>query len=542
MRTITRRGLIRTAAAGGVIAAGGAHRALAQARAVLAAPAIITAPGSRPQMPSGVQAGDVLGDRAVIWSRTDRPARMRVELSTTESFKDSWLIPGPAALEDTDFATKLDLAGLPPGQRMFYRVSFLDFADLKTASEPVTGSFMTPPSSRRDVRLVWTADVAGQGWGINPDFGGMKIFAAMRARRPDFFIHSGDTIYADGPIFAETKLDDGTIWKNITTEAKSKPAETLAEFRGNHAYNLMDENLRAFNAEVASYIQWDDHDVLNNWYWEEVLGAPSQADLKAGKVYQSEHRVSELAPRALRAFMDYHPIRQNPLEPERVYQTFPYGPSLEVFRVDERSYRGPNSFNRQERYGYDAQFLGPTQLRWLKQALFASTATWKVIQSDMPIGLIVPDGKDKEGRPQFDAFANGDGPALGRELELADLLRFIRDQNIKNVVWLTADVHYAAAHHYDPSRAQFKEFAPFWEFVAGPANAGTFGPGDLDDTFGPEVVFVKAPGKGQQNLPPSAGMQFFGEVAIDGRTELMTVRLLDLNGIELFRQDLPPEA
>ena len=85
------------------------------------------------------------------------------------------------------------------------------------------------------------------------------------------------------------------------------------------------------------------------------------------------------------------------------------------------------------------------------------------------------------------------GPPLGRELEFAELFRFIRDQNIKNVVWLTADVHYTAAHRYDPNRAQFQEFAPFWEFVSGPLNAGTFGPNDLDATFGPEAVFVKAP-------------------------------------------------
>ncbi|WP_425388824.1 alkaline phosphatase D family protein [Corynebacterium lactis] len=37
-----------------------------------------------------------------------------------------------------------------------------------------------------------------------------------------------------------------------------------------------------------------------------------------------------------------------------------------------------------------------------------------------------------------------------------------------NVVWLTADVHYTAAYHYSPERAQFTDFAPFWEFVSAP--------------------------------------------------------------------------
>ena len=77
----------------------------------------------------------------------------------------------------------------------------------------------------------------------------------------------------------------------------------------------------------------------------------------------------------------------------------------------------------------------------------------------------------------FEAVANGDpGAPLGRELELADLLRHLKSQLVRNVVWITADVHYCAAHHYDPVRARFTEFDPFWEFVAGPLNAGTFGP------------------------------------------------------------------
>jgi hypothetical protein len=38
---------------------------------------------------------------------------------------------------------------------------------------------------------------------------------------------------------------------------------------------------------------------------------------------------------------------------------------------------------------------------------------------------------------------------------------------------LTADMHYTAAHHFDPNRAVFGEFEPFWEFVSGPLHAGT---------------------------------------------------------------------
>jgi len=105
-------------------------------------------------------------------------------------------------------------------------------------------------------------------------------------------------------------------------------------------------------------------------------------------------------------------------------------------------------------------------------------------------------------------------------------------------VWLTADVHYTAAHYYDPAHAKFTDFLPFWEFVSGPLNAGSFGPNKLDATFGPQLMYVKAPQA--QNTPPSAGLQFFGQVDIDAKTRAMTVTLKDLTGASLYSKTLAP--
>jgi alkaline phosphatase D len=233
-----------------------------------------------------------------------------------------------------------------------------------------------------------------------------------------------------------------------------------------------------------------------------------------------------------------YPLRESIVEPGRVYRKLSYGPLIDIFVLDERSYRGVNGENRETDYGPGAYFIGPQQLAWLKRGLLASRATWKVIASDMPLSLIVYD--DAANKRGSEAVAQGDGPALGRELEIADLLRFIKTAPIRNTVWLTADVHYAAAHYYDPNKAQFQDFDPFWEFVSGPLHAGTFGPNELDNTFGPEVKFVKAPGADHQNLPPSAGMQFFGHVKIDGRTEQLTVTLRDREDAALWSTTLDP--
>ncbi len=525
---LSRRSFIRSAtlAGGSVVAAGLTGRGFAQGRS----PAVVTSDRMRPALPYGVQTGDLLGDRAILWAASDRPARMMVEWATTESFTNARELSGPAALEDTDFTARLDLAGLPPGQRIFYRVTMVDLADLGLVSAPVTGSFTTPPPGRRNLRFVWSGDTAGQGWGINPDFGGMKIYEQMRQAGPDFFIHSGDTIYADGPIAPEVQLPEG-VWKNLTTEAKSKVAESLAEFRANYAYNLMDEHLRRFNAEVPMLAQWDDHEVTNNWYWEKRLDHDER---------YKEGSVALLAARGMRAFTEYMPVRRHPLERDRIYTSFRWGPSLEVFRIDMRAYRGPNTDGLETELAPEARILGVLQMHWLKQALLASEATWKVIAADMPLGLIVWD--DFQEQRGSEAVAQGDdGPPRGRELEIAELLTFIHRNHVRNVVWLTADVHYTAAHHYHPNRARYQDFAPFWEFVSGPLNAGSFGPNPLDATFGPEVVFQKAPPEGQANLPPSAGLQFFGQVDIDAESEVMTVALKDLGGQILFTQQLEPE-
>jgi len=247
-----------------------------------------------------------------------------------------------------------------------------------------------------------------------------------------------------------------------------------------------------------------------------------------------------LAARAAHAFHEMTPIRYTPAEPGRVYRKIAYGPLLDVFFIDLRSYRGANGDSKETELSDASRIIGLEQVNWLKRELANSRATWKVLACDMPIGLVVWDnGKEKKGA---EAISNGDnGPASGRELEIADLLRFIKNAGITNTVWLTADVHYTAAHYYDPSKAKFQDFEPFWEFVSGPLHAGSFGPNALDMTFGPEVKFVSAPTEAQgQNLPPSAGLQFFGLVDIDGASEQLTVRLLNRDDKELWKVTLDP--
>jgi alkaline phosphatase D len=500
----------------------------------LAAPAIVLADDARPRMSEGIQFGDQGLGRTLVWSRADRPSRMFVQYALDESFRGARTLVGPHALDLTDYTARLDLTNLPANRDVFVKVWFEDLTNARARSEPVTGQFRTPGLAR-DIRFVWGGDTAGQGWGINESFGGMKIYEAMRRAEPDFFIHSGDTIYADGPIAESVTAEDGRLWTNIVTPEVAKVAETLAEFRGRYKYNLMDANVRRFNAEVPQIWQWDDHEVVNNW--------SDSKDLSNDPRY-TEKNVPTLIARATKAFLEYAPLRPyDAEESERIYRKISYGKLLDVFVLDMRSYRGPNTANLQPQENAETAFLGAEQMAWLQAELKNSKATWKVISADMPIGLNIGDGNNAQGQARWEAVANGnDGPAAGRELEVARLLSFIKRERISNLVWLTADVHYAAAHYYDPSKAASKDFAPFWEFVAGPLNAGSFGPNSADGTFGPQVVFTKAPPAGQVNLSPYAGLQFFGEVNIDRKSRAMTVDFKDIAGSVVFSKTLAADA
>jgi alkaline phosphatase D len=510
-RAFDRRTLLRRAAAGLSIFGAGA----VFSRTATASPAFLRT--DRPVLTHGVQIGDPRPNGAVLWTRADRPSRMLVEVAHDPRFTDARIVRGPVLTPETDGTGEILIDGLPPGTEVHYRVRAEDL-DGRVDGEPLTGSFRTVPRGRHDVRFLWSGDVVGQGWGINPDIGGMTIYSAMVDRNPDFFLHSGDTVYSDGPLKESVTLPDGRVWRNVVTPEKSKVAETLAEYRGQFAYNLLDENVRRFAARVPQLVQWDDHEVLNNWYPGEILDKPEY----------TEKRVDVLAQRAFQAFHEWQPVRRVDAVDGRVYRKVSNGPLLDVFVLDMRSYRDPNSKGTTPE-----RILGEKQARWLVEELGRSRATWKVIASDMPIGLVVPDGDDVE------AVANNlPGAPNGREAELAWVLQEISRREVRNVVWLTADVHFTAAYHYSPERAAFTGFDPFWEFVSGPLQAAAGPLNGLDPTFGPELVYAHAP---KAQVGPMDGFQHFGEVNIDSGSGRLSVDLRDMTGTSLWSKTLEPQ-
>ncbi|RZU63617.1 alkaline phosphatase D family protein [Zhihengliuella halotolerans] len=547
MAHISRRSLVLGSLAAGATGLAAAVTATPAGASGLLRPAAPSLVRSRLSLPSGIQFGDAGTDSAVLWSRSSGPGRLVAKLRAVDAqgavirgkgaFQRT--LRGPWATEDSDFTAKIAANRLPSGSRFAVTMAFED--EHGTLGEAADGTFTTAagpnaagrsPARGGDVprgqSFVWTGDTAGQGWGINEEIGGMFAYSAMRATKPDFFVHSGDTVYADGPLEETVVEPDGQVWRNLVTEEVSKVAETLDEFRGNHRYNLMDANVRAFYSEVPVIAQWDDHETTNNWWHGEILEDDRY----------TVRDVDTLAARGRRAWQEYQPIanpramaRGTGFEPARIYRKIERGAQLDLFCLDMRTFKSENTAGLES---HATSILGEEQLQWLIKGVKKSKATWKVILADLPLGIIVPDGDAQE------SISNADhGAPLGRELELARLLKAFKAAGVKNIVWLTADVHYCAAHHYSPERAAFTDFDPFWEFVAGPISAGSFGPNKMDGTFGPDVVFAKA-GERPNQSPRDGKSQFFGHVALD-EADTFTVSLRNGLGETVFTRILTPE-
>lgn len=453
-----------------------------------------------PEIPGWATAGDVSDDLATVVAGGMGLGRLDVVWHSEKGHQGR--VRGSRASKSTGGTAQAQLSGLPMGETITCRVQI--------GRGSATCRFRTPPQGERRIRFQWGGDVAGQGYGIDPSRGGMLTFRSMLEENPDFFLHSGDTIYADQPVAPIKELDDGTVWRSLVIPQKLRAARTLADFHANHRYNLLCPHYRDFFAQVPVIAQWDDHEVVDNWN-------------------PSEH--GRLAQLGQRAFLDYWPVRR---QNGKLYRKLRYGPHLELFVLDLRSFRAPNSANRQSEPGPETRLLGQEQLQWLKRSLASSKATWKVIAAEMPLSTYSPAWG-------LDNWANGDGPPLGRELELADILSFLHREQVKNVVWLSADVHFAAAIKFEPSRARFKQFDPFWEFIAGPLHAGTFPPAEpLDPTFGPNMEFLAVPPDLKPNRPPSDNLQFFGQVDIQGKE--MRVSLHQRQGREIYAVKLQAES
>lgn len=445
-------------------------------------------------LPYGIAVGDVTATSAVLWAGPGGPGEVRFEVSAAvdeagtggaaASFPwEQEVVRSTDPDADDTAVARVDL----PLPGALYRLDVRFRGDDGTELRE-TGSFHTPPLASKPIPVSFLVggDVGGQSVCRHRDHG-YRIFAAMAERRADFFVGNGDMIYAD----AECPEEGPDGWPNVPGDFPSvtDPAvdwtdrQALAGvFYAHWRYNRADRHLRRFLESTPIYVQWDDHELVND-------SGHAWPEWPVDRERPGWRNLVELA---RGSFLAYHPLAARIVSGEsseepRLYRSYRWGREVELWMLDGRSYR---SANRLPDTPENAKtLLGREQLDWLVSGLTSSTATWKIVSSNVPWSI--PTGYPPEGgRDSFaDGPPRGPGAGTGFERELWSLLRELDAAAVEGLVVVATDVHFAMSlrHSVDPDG----DGRPlvFYELLSGPLNAGM---GDLvepDETLEPEVLY-----------------------------------------------------
>ena len=426
-----------------------------------------------------VTVGEVTDTSAVVWVRgvawgevTVRYAPVTPGAGPTPSARGQIRVS-----PSHNLTGKLLLQALEPATRYRYAIT--------QGASATAGEFVTAPAPTVavPVRFTWSGDLGSRGYCRKPG-DVFSVFRAMAQVPADFFLFVGDTIYADHECGEPTRVSGYDF-----------VARRLADYWAKHLYNRQDAAGQAYFRNTSVYAIWDDHEVRNDF------SGPSEPLTETGR----------------RAFIDYFPVRPPKEEPGRLYRSVRWGALLEVFILDTRQYRSANT----DLDGPNKTMLGAAQRRWLIDGLSASTAVWKVVVSSVP--LSVPTG----GRAH-DSWSNASAQGVPEErstgfaVERDAILRVLRQRGVRNLVVLTADVHFAQLIRHQPATDW-----SFHEFIAGPLSATPGRPRPLDQGLNP------------RSLWSLGGTATFGDVSID--TGGLTVRILDGEGRERVVQTIGAE-
>ncbi len=436
----------------------------------------------------GVAAGDVNSSRVILWTRTSNPITQQglastliAEIATDPGFKSGIKTFKGSTNATRDYTLKLEATGLASGKKYYYRFK------TETGDLSPVGSFTTAPApnAKVAVKFGFSGDTDGK-W--RP----YRLLQNFSQHNLDYFIFLGDTIY-------ETATDRSPA----AADPFANPAQAQADYQRKYR-----ENLEATNAggclgtqtlyqSQGNYILLDNHELGNKQFINggAPTGTPSGKGVDATVIANDVNKTGSFINQTpgfqalLQAYNNYQPIRESkvvaPNDPrshgtQKLYDAQQWSAHSILINVDDRSYRdirlksadgtddnGPRADHP------DRTMLGKTQLQWLKQTLLTAQQNgtlWKFIAISSPIDEVGDDsGKSWSG---------------GYRAERNELLQFIANNKINNVVFLSTDDHqnrvneitYFTDHRNPATRTRLPNA---YTIVAGPIGAG--GPDNVTD-------------------------------------------------------------
>jgi len=285
----------------------------------------------------------------LIWVRGSGRARVRIDFANDAASTPLTAGPSVALTKQTDYCAAVSLTQLAPGKTWAYRV--VDVESGKALSE--LGRFKTAPTEPVPFTFAFSAD-------MEESYQPFKLFDIMDGKQPDFFLHLGDTVYADRP--------------------RKTFFPSVSHYRSKHAANRKDPHLQSFMARYVTYAIWDDHETEDN--------------CDSLNPYMNE---------AFQVFKEYWPAKA--VDAGALYRQFAWA-GIDFFILDTRRFRsqphGPD--------GPEKTMLGRAQKNWLKDRLRDSRAPFKFIITSVPFhgGGVDTWGSYRSERDEIVRFLRGE--------------------------------------------------------------------------------------------------------------------------------------
>ena len=335
----------------------------------------------------GVASGDPLSDRVILWTRvtTRRSSeKVSVEVATDDRFADIVHTSELTATAATDYTVKTDVQGLSPATVYYYRFR----AGGETS---MTGRTKTLPTG--DVSRVTLAVLSCAHY----QQGHFNVYGHV-ARRTDADIDAvvflGDYIYEYGstcdgePCFG---TENARRIGRILPPGNDKETVTLDDYRKRYALYHTDTRLQELHARYPFIAVWDDHETANDAY---SAGADNHNE--------GEGSFEERKAAAVRAYLEWLPVRENRDNPVAINRSFAFGNLVNLIMLETRllarskqlDYRNyitlPDMFDG-ERFQADVSsadrtMMGAEQFAWLRAQLAGSDATWQALGNQVLMG------------------------------------------------------------------------------------------------------------------------------------------------------------
>jgi alkaline phosphatase D len=370
----------------------------------------------------GVMSGEPTTSAITLWTRVadvEGKVGVDVEVATDRGFRHVVAHKRLTTSGAVNHNVKTRITGLESHEQYYYRFA------TATKDGPV-GRFRTalPADSLQPVRFAfWSCQDYTHGY--------YNAHELLAKEDLDFVVCLGDYIYDETyhTVADKTGVRDDRIGRaqQATGEAGVgyyRAAETLADYRRKYELYRSDPALRKVQARFPTVMLWDDHEVQDNY-----AGGDPTGGLPPNHHYSRKRRAA-----AYKAFFETMPY--SPPKPDRIYRRLRFGRTVDLLVMDQRQYRANQPCNDAVApacadWNQPRAFLGRTQMNWLKGQLAASKAAWKVLANEV---MIMPTKVLGGSYFTFDSWQ-------GYPQEREELLAFIRDRQIKDVVFVTGDIH-----------------------------------------------------------------------------------------------------